>query len=415
MTDTTAQDESRSFTFTTGGNDDNDGRTYNRAVASPEVGRDKCLALIPPPAIFQQAALINPAAGGFATQLDQLDSIQVDAPAVNLNNPSDPYTVSLGNATNFSVTTITNAAAGGSAVLVDGVSRSGLDMKFLSATGLNGVSLKVQGSIDNIFLNVGQISAVYTGVQDTGTSADPVSYRLNEITLDANNAVGFDFSGTGIRTLQVGSIVNTGAVTGTTAIIASSGNLDILSTRIDSDLVFAGSSISTINCNTIDGDITIESGATVFGNIAQHTGNLFFDGKFTGCIGVVKYSHSVIVSNRITQWTAPGAIAGSYDTIGRISIDSGTYKLDGIDGYFTKTNVASHTVDFQLINEDTLDVYYSGSVGPTTTTGLLPVTLSAGVAFPSSGDVNLAFQVQRSSGGVGGVSDPSGQLSWSVR
>ena len=106
MTDRAKIPEDRAFHFATGGDNDNDGTTYNLAVADPANAVAMCNNLVPPPALFQQAAVVNIGAGGFTTQLGgsgdmNLDSIQFLAAGVNLNNATDPYTVSLGSNTNF--------------------------------------------------------------------------------------------------------------------------------------------------------------------------------------------------------------------------------------------------------------------------------------------------------------------------
>lgn len=405
MTNLTARSESRAFHFTTGGNDDNDGSTYNLAFFDPAVAVNSCNALSPPPALFQQATVVNIGAGGFTTQLQNLDSIQFLAGGTSLNNATDAFTVSLGSNTNFDITTVTNSTAGGVAVLCDGKSRSGLDYKFISAFGSGSTaSLKLTGACDQVFTNGGQLTASQDGIGllDESSGSNVVLHRANIITLDGNNSIGVKIGeATASKVFTLGSIVESGSFSGTTGIQFAAGRVSGTCTDVTADTaldVLAGCD-AHYNGITVIGDIKIAATGDFTCNVTEHSsGSVINSGLLNGRIGPVLYGTWEIATGEFLSSTiVEGKVKdGSFDDYGRLTIDGAVDTIDEIRVSYYQDTTTSRTVDFQLIDADTLTVYLSGTSPAQTTKDTFYFDVSvASPGFPAS-TVNLIMQLKAS-------------------
>ncbi|GAF95436.1 unnamed protein product, partial [marine sediment metagenome] len=253
-----------------------------------------CNDLVPPPALGVQAAVVNLGNGSFDTSVGgsgdaNLDSIQFLSSGANLvNSQGDPYTVSLGSLTNFLTTTVTNATLDGCAALCEDKIRTGCDVKFMAAIGggANAAALRVTGTVNDLFVNIGQI-AVFTGygVNDDTANTNPISYALNEMTLDGNNVTGFHFTD-GIKTINVGSIKVSGAFTGTTCFDCDGGQVDITATSIEAVMIIDADGTADVSATVsrASGDISLASGTNVDTNISSMNGDIDVSGCYFGNI-----------------------------------------------------------------------------------------------------------------------------------
>ena len=96
--------------------------------------------------------------------------------------------------------------------------------------------------------------------------------------------------------------------------------------------------------------------------------------------------------------------------MGSVTIDTTTDTIDSVVGTYAQTTGASRTINFQLIDADTLDVYYTGS---NTASGVSlrreAVLAATATPLPTNQPVNLLLQNERS-GGAAGVNGGGGQI-----
>lgn len=306
VTDISKFAEVRSFHFATGGDNDNNGRTYNLAFATPEKSIEQCNALIPAPGIGTAAAAISFGAGVYQVEIDDLDFILFIASGVNLlNKPGVLVTVKLGIVASLECNSVQSDEFDGIAVLCDGKARTGLDCKFITASG-GGQSfcLRVTGFVDDLFVNVNQIVVVSNiGIFDDSANLNPISYDIREITqLDGTTAIKIS---AGRKTLNIGSIVPSVLLrtdTTTTALHATNGAI------IDAEItvmaavtvlkVDADSEINLISA-TVSGGIVVAEDGLLNCNIANFIGTVSpsdpGDGRVNGTLGGVRYGNARVL------------------------------------------------------------------------------------------------------------------------
>ena len=106
-----------------------------------------------------------------------------------------------------------------------------------------------------------------------------------------------------------------------------------------------------------------------------------------------------------------GIISPTFQDAGRLTLDMAVYKLDDVLASYQQTALGSRTVDFQVINADTADRYFQGTLTDTGF-GLKSITVTPDVVVPSTGTITFLVQYDR---GIGaGVLNANTQIEFSV-
>jgi len=171
---------------------------------------------------------------------------------------------------------------------------------------------------------------------------------------------------------------------------------------------------SEVNINIISANLTIGAGVLFEGLVSTVLGTVTIDATATvnARIDGIEYGSWVAESGDtyVTTFLRDGTIPPSWETVGALTIDTTTDTIEEVLGSYSQTTGLTRTVDFRLIDADTLDIYYTGS---NTSAGAsaryyAPMTATA-TALPANQVVNLLFQNERTGGG-GGINGGGGQI-----
>lgn len=304
-----------------------------------------------------------------------------------------------------------------------------------AADGQNSSGVRLDGVCDDIFINTSQMRAGDTNTGDgdgstciliKGESDLPIDVDVNTATLESDDCLFLDVDSSDPNTELSGTVSSVvlrdfsggGTPTGCIAFRVTSGcvtiNAGLVDMQAETAIYVASGAKLNIECTRMLGDIIVEAGGELNCDIITHDGNIFAIGTVNGNINGARYGTYIEGNDHFVTWFRRNNLPNSWDTFGTITLDSAVYKLDACDGSFEKTTGLSRTVDFRLIDADTADVYFTGTV-TTSSTGKISVNLSTSVAFPSSGNVRMNMQVQRNGGGAFGLFDAGATLQFSVR
>lgn len=312
VTDLTKLPETRAFHFATGGDNDNNGSTYNLAFATPEKSIERCNALIPVPGIGNAAAAISFGAGLYRVEIDDLDFILFIASGVNLLNKIGVLaTVKLGIVASLECNSVQNEELNGIAVLCDGKARTGINCKFITSSGGgDAVCLRVTGMVDDLFVDVNQIVVQFNvGIFDDSTNLNPISYDLREITqADGTTAIRI---ANGRKTLNLGSIVPSALGrldTGSVGLHVTGGSVvdaEITVMAAFRPILVDADSILNLTATTVKGDIVVNTDGVLNCNIAKFTGTVSpsdpGNGRINGIIGGVRYGNARVLDEIVLR------------------------------------------------------------------------------------------------------------------
>lgn len=172
------------------------------------------------------------------------------------------------------------------------------------------------------------------------------------------------------------------------------------------------SGLHWMDVRVIVGNFTVDAGAVVQDSIIGSVlGTINILGVFNGRIADTLYGTWVDGTDRVNTFLRDGTIPTSWETTGAITIDTTTDTITNFQGSYSQTSGGPRTVNFRVIDADTLDVYYTGT---SATIGASPryyqdLTPTA-TPLPSDQEVNLLLQNERS--GPGGVNGGGGQIEY---
>jgi len=204
------------------------------------------------------------------------------------------------------------------------------------------------------------------------------------------------------------SVYRLDTITGVTNINGGIATINFETTQNDLN-VNAGAAV--VDIKTMAGNITVAAGAAFIGEVYFHIGLFLPDAAANlACeINGIRYGFWSDSTELTTTFLRDGTIPTSWETTGAVSIDTTTDTINEVIGSYTQTSGGPRTVNFRLIDADTLDVYYTGTSAQTGASPRYYSTLSATVTpLPTNQPVNLLLQNERS--GPGGINGGGGQI-----
>lgn len=432
------------------GNDMNDGRNATFAKGTLAGAKSAADALDPAPGLQSPAAIVDSGSSRYELEetFDITDNVQCALQFCSFATSFSSFTgsaviMAAENAQAEVLTLSLNADDGLIGYSSNGKSRTALDSRAVIMNGPNQIGVSLDGATDQSFLNIGQVLARFsgsTGVSITSTGESPRYYQLNEINVSGDNCKGvsYDSPATAAAVYRVGAITyeenvgnpDTGAgcigievVNGTIAgysaevIVETAFATAIGGDLINDSLLTEGIIYNKGNMNMTSrrhtGDIINEGALTV--RIDEHvSGSIINSGILNGEINGVRYGTWVgDGGEKLATFSKEGGLPNSPENLGRLTIDTATESIvaAGILPTYSQTTGGNREITFRVLDADNLGVtYFSGALSAAGVDFNRLVSMSAITPLPVSQQVNLYFEVERTSGAFFGVSDPSIQV-----
>ena len=403
------------------------GLSFETAVSDPYRGIDIVNSLSPPVSITDPASLNAAQTGTFTETLDLPDFTTVNMSSASFSVDDESPSVIAGSSQTATFGAILNFFDDGVCYRIKDQSRVRVFASAIvcgsSLFGGDGViGFDVDGNCDDIFVNVTEGACESDDsllISHTADSPTPITYDIQVCELTGDDTTFIKYNAPAlddITIVQAQSIADSvdSSPTGTMAYNVLSGTLVARGGYINCEtaIYVADGAELDLDYTTVYGDIYVEAGGILNCNITNYpSGNIVALGEINGNIGGNRYGTYKESTEHFVSWHRRGNIPANWTTIGTVTIDSDTYKLDEFIGSFEKTTIFSRTVNFRLIDADSSDVYYEGDV-TTSSTGLITVPSSVDVSFPSSGDIRLLAQVNRNGAGFG-IQNAGAQLQFS--
>lgn len=422
---------SRDFQCDQNGVDTNDGQSIEAPLATLQEGVIRTLALSPVPGPGFPASVSVMGTGNFnGNGVVVPDWVSMIMPNASIVLDTDSTTnVECGDQQDNEFGNLSNSGDSTTILLITDDARirnrvsSMVAGPFFGTTTNSVQAIKTTGACDDVFTSVEQIECRSEGavlISHECSSPTPVIYDITVIDGFADNSVMFDYNPPNITDSAVFNFNtcsdNRTLLPANTTGIRSSG-LGLLNFR--GNILAHQIALEVLNNSQADGqvitvlgDIIVRTGGVANVFIINHpVGNVIVEGGgvLNGEIGGTRYGAWIESLSTFFNWFRSGGVPNVWTTFARVTIDADNYQPQGLEASFLKSTTTSHTVGFRLINEDTNDIYYTGSA-TTTSTGVIDVPMSVSVAFPITGDINVAMQVQRTAGPFFGVGDSSATL-----
>lgn len=281
----------RGFYFAASGDNAFDGQTIERPKLTIQAAIDAAASISPPPSPVDIALVTVSQGGSFTESMVLVDSVQFNGTDVSILN-DDAVTAELASFAAFDITTISNTAAGGTCVMIDGTQSTGLNAKFLGTSGGGATAVKIQGEVNNLFLTVSQAALRGdgdVGLHITATSNTPIDGNANSIALIGDDTSflihnpGDDETTTVLDVSSITDVTPSGArSTGSSALSNIAGHLIVQAESIEASTVFDASGgiahvqlVDAVGNIDITGTGTLSSfeGACLIGNISVAADN----------------------------------------------------------------------------------------------------------------------------------------------
>lgn len=285
-------DSSRTFYVSITGNDDEDGLSLETAVATLGEAITRVNALIPPSSTTDPSAIIASGAGTFTENITVPTGCQFDGRNI-LNFPSTGDANIPGDQASFEILGSIVTGVSASVFRINNRSEIGIDAKSVIVFGTSGIGVFVDGTSDDIFVDISQLSLrgdSSIGVQDETADGAPEIYQIDQLTLEADNTTGFIYNptvGTSECVFIAGFIGDVGTQTGTTGIeiLAGTGEINILEIDASTAIHIASGATCNLISNEVTGTILIDAGGTLNCHVITHIGTLTNNGDINGQIG----------------------------------------------------------------------------------------------------------------------------------
>jgi len=298
----------RTFYVQDGGDDTLNGKTITNPKLTVSSATTGVNALVPPSSVAAPTGIIVTGAGTFFENIVLPEGCQLLALEAIIFSPTGDC-ITPGSNAQTQVLAVANSVDSTSVYRVVSKTTVGIRCSSLNIFGTNSHGVFINGTSDNIYVNINQLSvqgAGSIGIRDETTIVGaPEYYNVDELTLEANNTTGIlynpDLSGTE-AIVQAGLIGTVGSFSGTTGIDVQGGRIDAVVNEVVADTaihVGSGAILDLIG-NVIDGDIVVDAGGTLNCRVITHrNGTLTNNGTIIGFIGTDHFGN-LIFQNDIT-------------------------------------------------------------------------------------------------------------------
>lgn len=324
--------QGRGFFWAPSGDDRQSGQSPENAKKLPQSAIDAAAESVPPPSGLQPV-LVTASQGGATSEGFILEEGIAFTATESSFIVSQPVGITMASSLSCRITTIVNLEDNSTGVLFSDTVRCAINASFFGVNGANMVGLDINGTCDDIFATISQMSLTgvgSTGIRITASSPTPIDINMNTVLLDVDDTTFFDYnpvSAADVAIISVSSVVKNGA-TGTTAFIARQGQLTIEvagTIRADSAIIVESGATVEIFAAMVEGDIIVEAGGTLKCRILTHpTGTITNNGTIDGVIDEVRYGTAVVseplstvvyVDGGTTETDHNGSINQPYITI----------------------------------------------------------------------------------------------------
>lgn len=288
--------------FAAGGNEDNDGLSQEKPKLLPQSAIT----------VLGGGGQVTASQGGdFTTTVVLNDGMVFDAPGGNfvINAPVSITMASLCLANTLGVF---NDEDDGICWLIDNESRVGIRTLFTNPTGNDGVGFKITGACESVFITTDQMRM--DGLRTVGfdvdaSSPDPINITSDSLIIeeDDQTVVRFNPPDSTILIVNASAITMGPGASGSTAydiqggicIIRLQGELNV-----DTAIHVRTGAIAILNCEDVNGDIIVDSGALLLVDIQRHTGTITNNGTLEGEIGSTTFQPVTINGLKTPNTTA---------------------------------------------------------------------------------------------------------------
>jgi len=281
----------RGFYFAASGDDQLSGETLEVPKLTIQAAINAAAALIPVPSATDLAIVSASQGGSFTNSFVMADFVQVNGVNTSINATA-AIAITMANSAELILTSAANSQASSTVLDVTGKTFVASFVGVLGTIGASSIGASVSGTVSNIFFDTPQVLCDGTGstafsITSTNTTAvdinvDTVNFLGNDTTFIDHNPANV----TDVTNVSVSSIEKNSS-TGTTAFLVQNGLLSVESAgTIDAAdaIQVTGAGTLIIDANEINGDITVDAGATLKCNIRNFTGTLTNNGTIQGTI-----------------------------------------------------------------------------------------------------------------------------------
>ena len=188
--------QERGFYFAASGDDQFSGETIETPKQTMQAAIDAAASLIPPPSPVDIALVTVAQGGSFNNGFVLEDAIQFIGTNVTIN-ANQANVVTMASFLNCEITTLTNAFIGGICYQFDGKIQVGVDTKFLTVLGDNGIGFNMTGVCRNLFVNISQLALRglnATGIIVTSDCSTVDDFQFNTVTLGEEGCTFFNYN-----------------------------------------------------------------------------------------------------------------------------------------------------------------------------------------------------------------------------
>ncbi len=290
--------DARTFYTKVGGSDTEDGLSLETAKATIQGSIDEINLLAPPPTSVNPAAIIVSGAGIFSENVSIPEAVSFQM----ISSQSRIFSgtgYSVGGFATYEFQTITTFSPDCVAIEIADADTVLITAAAIFVGGTNARGILLNGTSDEIVIRVGLIEVDDTGAvgidhqNDNGT---PELFDVSAIALRTSGCTGIIYNPTdpdARGAISCNQIDKIEAVSNTIGVQIMGGTFIARFGEIMADLAIdlqAGTLL--IDCNSVVGNITVASGATMICDISEFIGDVTNNGTIQGKIGDVDYSTS---------------------------------------------------------------------------------------------------------------------------
>ena len=144
----------------------------------------------------------------------------------------------------------------------------------------------------------------------------------------------------------------------TTNYLDHDGDLIIDNLLSNGDVINDGK--MNLTSRRLTGDIVNSGFLTI--RVDEHvSGSIINSGIMNGEINGIRYGSWDNGSEQSREFTRPGSVLSSAETLGYLTIDTSTDTINSITSTYTQTNAASRQYDSQIVDADNATIYFEQS------------------------------------------------------